>query len=253
MEDRPMCTCGSPVRQKGRRQDGTPVWRSKCSRCETRVVETMVSTDLVEEMQRTQALRGELQVLQVAAEEQKKHILKIEAEKVDLGSTLEKERQDRANAEGDLKTRIEKKSAQVNLLRDERNSLKEEIKALEAKIDVMRELTAKDDEIIQDLQTKLTDRGEEIDDLKQIVENLAKESRTRLDTLTEARRMWSESSERMQADRDQRVQQAYAALNVKHDQVEALQGEQRRLTAWLKASGACLVIAILILIGAIAL
>ena len=155
MEDRPMCTCGSPVRQKGRRQDGTPVWRSKCSRCETRVVETMVSTDLVEEMQRTQALRGELQALQVAAEEQKKHILKIEAEKVDLGSTLEKERQDRADVEGNLKIRIEQKSAQVHLLRDERNSLKEEIKTLEAKIDVMREQKSAQVNLLRDERNSL--------------------------------------------------------------------------------------------------
>jgi len=260
MEDRPMCTCGSPVRQKGKRQDGTPVWRSKCSRCETRVVETMVSTDLVEEMQRTQALRGELQALQVEIEEQKKRILKIETEKVDLGSTLEKERQDRADAEDHLKAQIERASAQVQLLRDEREYSKKEIKALEAKIGTMRELAGEASEKInaqdlqiQSLQAKLNDQDEQVEDLQQIVKNLTRESNARLETLTEARRMWSESSERMQADRDQRVQQAYAALNVKHDQVEALQGEQRRLTAWLKASGACLVIAILILIGALAL
>ena len=174
MEARPMCACGSPVRQKGKRQDGTPVWRSKCSRCETRVVDTMVSTDLVEEMQRTQSLRSELQALQVtieklkqSGEEQKEHILKVEAEKVDLGSTLERERQDRADAEGHLNARIERTSAQVQLLRDERNYSMGEIKALELKTSTMRELMGEADEMnkarglqIQDLQAKLSDRDE---------------------------------------------------------------------------------------------
>ncbi len=244
MEDRPMCACGSPVRQKGKRQ-GTPVWRSKCSRCETRVVDTMVSTDLVEEMQRTQALRGELQALQVEIEEQKKRILRIEAEKVNLGSTLEKEQRDRADAEDKLEAHIERANAQVQLLREEREYSKMEIKALEAKIGTMRELERETNERIKDqdlqirnLQANLADRDEQIEDLQQIINNLTKESSARLEALAEARHMWSESRERMQADRDQRVQQAYAALNVKQDRVDVLEGEQRKLTLALKVVGA---------------
>lgn len=255
MEDRPTCTCGSPVRQKGKRQNGTPVWRSKCSRCEMRVVDTMVSTDLVEEMQRTQALRGELQALQVEIEEQKKRILKIEAEKVDLGSTLEKERQDRADAEDRLKAHIERASAQVQMLRDEREYSKKEIKALEAKIGTMRELAGEADEKIkaqglqiQSLQAELADRDEQVEDLQQIVENLTKESKAHLATLTEERSAWSQASVQMAHEREEsRRKEARAAsvIEAERGQVNTLRAEQRKLTLALKGVGAGFVLLIL--------
>lgn len=267
MEDRPMCACGSPVRQKGKRQDGTPVWRSKCSRCETRVVDTMVSTDLVEEMQRTQSLRGELQALQVtieklkqSGEEQKEHILKIEAEKVDLGSTLERERQDRADAEGHLNTRIERTSAQVQLLRDERNYSMGEIKALELKASTMRELMGEADEMIKarglqirDLQAKLSDRDEQVEDLEQTVQNLTRESSAHLATLTEARNAWSRISAQTDREREEyRHKEAWAAsvIETERRQTSTLRAEQRKLTLALKGVGAGFVLVMLLTLGA---
>jgi chromosome segregation ATPase len=267
MEDRPMCACGSPVRQKGKRQDGTPVWRSKCSRCETRVVDTMVSTDLVEEMQRTQSLRSELQALQVtieklkqSGEEQKEHILKIEAEKVDLGSTLERERQDRADAEGHLNARIERTSAQVQLLRDERNYSMEEIKALEVKASTMRELMGEADEVIkarglqiQDLQAKLAARDEQVEDLEQTVQNLTRESSAHLATLTEERNAWSKASVQMAREREEsRHKEAWAAsvIETERRQTSTLRAEQRKLTLALKGVGAGFVLVVLLTLGA---
>jgi len=252
MEDRPMCACGSPVRQKGKRQDGKPMWRSKCSRCEARVVDTMVSTDLVEEMQQTQALRGELQALQVeveklkqSGEEQRKRILEIGVEKADLSSALEREREARAEAESRITLEINREDAQAQILRPQLIQAKAKLDALEVKASTMRELMGEADEMIkgqglqiQNLQTGLAERDEQIEDLEQRVQNLTRESSAHLVTLAEERSAGVKASEQvhllLEASRKS-VALAGCTIEAERKQVSELLAKQRRLTLTLKA------------------
>jgi len=233
MGNRPMCSCGSPVRQKGQR-NGEPLWRSKCSRCETRAVDTMVSTDLIEEMQASQVLRTQLQALRVNLEilkgrdkERESLISEITSEKARLTSALDEERRKRAMIEADLSTQAVWKHGREIKLRE----LKEEIELRKLMMKKSDEEIKSQDDKIKILRSDMAKRDEVIEELEQTVKNAVRESQAHLVTLTQERSAWTESIQRMHELMEssrQSVALAGHTIETERDQVESLLHEARK-------------------------